>query len=1468
MSKIRILIVEDERIIAEDIKVTLQKLNYEIAGIVATGEEAIVNAGELHPDIILMDILLETAMDGIEAAEKIQTKHDIPVIFLTAHADNKTLQRVTSSDFYGYILKPFKDKELHATINMAINKHNMERRIKESKERYKIIFKNIQDVYFEIDLSGVIREISYSVENILEIKRKDLIGKSFFAYFQTSSDRFIYELKKENTIQEFEVNLKDEHHNIVPCSINARLFNDDNGRPEKIIGSMRNISKRKVAEEQATRLAEEWKVTFDSINDMVTIQDNDFNIVKVNKAVLEAFDKKPEEVIGKKCYEFFNNRNEPLPSCPFIKAKEEGKTITDEFYISSLKKTFEISTSPIYDNEENFIGIVHLAKDITEKKSIERTLLELKKAIETMQLGVTITNIDGKIIYTNATEANMHGFTVEELIGKDVGIFSSPELRKPLTIDEINHLHGWIRESKNMKKDGTLFPVRLMSDVVHDNDGKIIGVVTTCEDLTEHKGKEKALMELRKAIETLHLGVTITDLYGRIIYTNYADAKMHGYEIKDLIGKDVGIFSPSALRKPLGIDQIKNLKGLIHESFNIRRDGSIFPVRIMSDVVKDEMGNPIAVVTTCEDITERKKAEEEVKRLAAIVESSEDAIIGKTLEGIIISWNKGAERIYGYKSEEIKGLSAQVLSPKSKKDEIKLIIRKVIKGAKFENFETVRRRKNGDLFYVSLTVSPIKDATGRIIGVSTIARDITEKKMAELAIKESEKKFRRIFENIQDVYFEVDYDGNIKELSPSINLISKWSREDLVGKSMDEIYREPAQRLKLLKQIKEKGRINDYEIELKDKDGEIIPCSITAILNFENGKPDRLIGSMRNISERKEAEQEIRRAKEYAELLYRVVPSPIFTVDEDHIVTSWNDKAEEITGYKAEEIIGKECTTFALDPCNDKCGLFSEDVPKPIVCKECLIRTKDGRQRVISKNADILKDINGNFIGGIESFEDITDRKIAEEKLRKSEEKYRHLVENLENEYFFYEHDKKRAITYVSPSIKNILGYTQEEFMQHHLEYLADSEVNRRVANFTQLCLEGKQQPTYKAEIYDNDGVIHILEISEFPVVDENGKVVGVQGIGHDITERIKAENRLKNSEKRFKDISLSIGDWIWEIDKNAKYTFCSEKVKNILGYKTQEVIGRSPFSFMTKECAADLSKEFAEISSKKENFYDMEHINIHKNGEIVYLSASGIPILDESGNLLGYRGVDKDITEKKKAEEVKNQLLKKLEQANKELKDFAYIVSHDLKAPLRAISTLAGWISQDYADKFDEDGKEQMELLISRVGRMHKLIEGVLLYSRVGRIVEEKAQIDLDEITKEVIDMLAPPENIKISIENKLPTVVFEPTRIQQVIQNLISNAIKYMDKPEGVIKIGSSEEKGFWKFYVADNGPGIDKKYFEKIFQIFQTLHARDEVDSTGVGLTTVKKIIEMYGGKIWVESEVGKGSTFFFTIPKENQ
>lgn len=225
------------------------------------------------------------------------------------------------------------------------------------------------------------------------------------------------------------------------------------------------------------------------------------------------------------------------------------------------------------------------------------------------------------------------------------------------------------------------------------------------------------------------------------------------------------------------------------------------------------------------------------------------------------------------------------------------------------------------------------------------------------------------------------------------------------------------------------------------------------------------------------------------------------------------------------------------------------------------------------------------------------------------------------------------------------------------------------------------------------------------------------------------------------------------------------------------------------------------------------------------------------------------------------------LKAVNEELTNFAYVVSHDLKAPLRGIGSLADWLSTDYSERLDGQGQEYLRLLRQRVRRLDGLIDGILQYSRIGRVRETIVPVPLQPLVEEVVDALHPPAHVHVTIENPLPVVRAEPTRMQQLFQNLIANAINYLDKPEGDIRVGCIADGAMWRFHVADNGPGIDPAQYDKIFQLFQTLQPRDRVESTGVGLAIVKKIVDLFGGRVWVESEPGRGSTFFFTLPMDN-
>ena len=223
------------------------------------------------------------------------------------------------------------------------------------------------------------------------------------------------------------------------------------------------------------------------------------------------------------------------------------------------------------------------------------------------------------------------------------------------------------------------------------------------------------------------------------------------------------------------------------------------------------------------------------------------------------------------------------------------------------------------------------------------------------------------------------------------------------------------------------------------------------------------------------------------------------------------------------------------------------------------------------------------------------------------------------------------------------------------------------------------------------------------------------------------------------------------------------------------------------------------------------------------------------------------------------------LEKVNKELRDFAYIVSHDLKAPLRAVNQLSGWIAEDYGECLDKEGKEKLELLSDRVRRMHAMIDAILQYSRIGRTREEEQEIDVHELVNQVVDSIAPPDHVRILIEGQLPRLKTERTRLEHIFQNLLDNAVKFTEKEAGEIRIGCNDRGRFHEFYVSDNGCGIEPKYHARIFQIFQALNPREHSESTGIGLTLVKKMVETMEGAIRLESEPGKGSSFYFTLPK---
>jgi PAS domain S-box-containing protein len=386
--------------------------------------------------------------------------------------------------------------------------------------------------------------------------------------------------------------------------------------------------------------------------------------------------------------------------------------------------------------------------------------------------------------------------------------------------------------------------------------------------------------------------------------------------------------------------------------------------------------------------------------------------------------------------------------------------------------------------------------------------------------------------------------------------------------------------------------------------------------------------------------------------------------------------------------------------------------------------------------------------------------------------------------------------------------------------------------------------------------------------INPNNLEEGVAFTSLDITERNKMVKELKDSEEKFRSLVETTTDWIWEVNNEGVYTYSNPKVTELLGHEINEVLGKTPFYFMHPKEADRVGKVFHDFIEAEEPFYGLINKNMKKNGQEVVFETSGVPFFDTDGVLLGYRGIDRDVTEKQKSVQKIKEIMYELKRSNKDLEDFAYIVSHDLQEPLRMVSSFAQLLKKRYKDRLDKDANEFIDFMNEGTDIMRNLIDDLLKYSRVGTRAKPFKPVDINIIIDKIelqLQSSIKDSNARI-VRKPLPVVTGDDTQILQLFQNLISNAIKFRGNKPPSITIDFKERDGFWEFSISDNGIGIDPKDFERIFIVFQRLHKKDEYEGTGIGLAICKKIVQLHGGNIWVESKKDQGATFFFTISKK--
>ncbi len=407
-----------------------------------------------------------------------------------------------------------------------------------------------------------------------------------------------------------------------------------------------------------------------------------------------------------------------------------------------------------------------------------------------------------------------------------------------------------------------------------------------------------------------------------------------------------------------------------------------------------------------------------------------------------------------------------------------------------------------------------------------------------------------------------------------------------------------------------------------------------------------------------------------------------------------------------------------------------------------------------------------------------------------------------------------------------------------------------------------------------HDGVWLWHRIRGFPLRDAEGHILSWLGCSMDIQESRTAVERAEEEQRKSEQVRAALDTFFDAVpagmalfDDKLRYLRINRSLAAMNGLSVEGHIGHTPRELFPQ---LDPHPEdlFRQVLTTGETITFESTGKSQASDEVNTWLACTAPVRAPDGHPLGVVIVILDISQRKRAEADRDRLITALERSNRELDQFAYVASHDLKAPLRGITNLAQWIGDDLKEVMTDETRGQMRLLTGRVHRMEALINGILAYSRAGRVREQPESIDVGALLTETVELLSATPPASIQVETVMPVLHSERVPLQQVFLNLISNALKHSMRNDALVRVRGSEAGDGWEFSISDNGPGIAPEYHERIWGIFQTLKARDEVEGTGIGLSVVKKIVEGRGGTVRVESAVGQGATFFFTWPKSTQ